>query len=274
MAFCGNCGAQLNEGAKFCPKCGQIVEDISPVTQQQEDYSYQQYGEEEEEPMKIWQKILYLLVGPAGLLAGVVYLIRKNMSMAKSAFLWGGIGTVLWVALSVLGGSSVSEIEKTTKELMIEKSKEDGINLVIKDLTLVHKSGNEYTGIAECIVEGENVQYSLKVIADDRNVQAEWQLSGVGGDNSQAVDEDEVGYDEEDSGSSHSDDDNVAEVAYNEGYELGFQMGPIDDTDNWVKTNYTVRYGAPSTPQEKKMYNIYKQNFERGFREGVRAGSE
>ena len=23
MAFCGNCGTQLNDGAKFCPKCGQ-----------------------------------------------------------------------------------------------------------------------------------------------------------------------------------------------------------------------------------------------------------
>lgn len=22
MAFCGNCGTQLNDGAKFCPKCG------------------------------------------------------------------------------------------------------------------------------------------------------------------------------------------------------------------------------------------------------------
>ena len=22
MAFCGKCGAQLNDGAKFCPSCG------------------------------------------------------------------------------------------------------------------------------------------------------------------------------------------------------------------------------------------------------------
>ena len=29
MAFCGKCGNQLEEGAKFCPKCGASV---SPVT--------------------------------------------------------------------------------------------------------------------------------------------------------------------------------------------------------------------------------------------------
>ncbi len=25
MAFCGNCGAQIQEGIKFCPSCGQLV---------------------------------------------------------------------------------------------------------------------------------------------------------------------------------------------------------------------------------------------------------
>ncbi|MDD3920127.1 MAG: zinc-ribbon domain-containing protein, partial [Eubacteriales bacterium] len=26
MAFCGSCGARLEEGAKFCPDCGAVVE--------------------------------------------------------------------------------------------------------------------------------------------------------------------------------------------------------------------------------------------------------
>ena len=32
MAFCGNCGTQLNEGTKFCPKCGKAI-DIAPQQQ-------------------------------------------------------------------------------------------------------------------------------------------------------------------------------------------------------------------------------------------------
>lgn len=32
MAFCGNCGTQLNEGAKFCPKCGKAI-DVAPQQQ-------------------------------------------------------------------------------------------------------------------------------------------------------------------------------------------------------------------------------------------------
>jgi hypothetical protein len=34
MAFCKNCGNQLNEGAKFCPKCGTVIggEAVSPAS--------------------------------------------------------------------------------------------------------------------------------------------------------------------------------------------------------------------------------------------------
>ena len=28
MAFCGNCGTQLNDGAKFCPKCGKFFASV------------------------------------------------------------------------------------------------------------------------------------------------------------------------------------------------------------------------------------------------------
>ncbi len=35
MAYCNNCGAQLAEGAKFCPKCGNAVGAVAtPVNQQ------------------------------------------------------------------------------------------------------------------------------------------------------------------------------------------------------------------------------------------------
>lgn len=38
MAFCSKCGAQINDGAKFCPKCGQPT---NVVSQQQENQSQQ-----------------------------------------------------------------------------------------------------------------------------------------------------------------------------------------------------------------------------------------
>ena len=39
MAYCGKCGTQLNEGAKFCPKCGSPVHgDATPVSDSKNGY--------------------------------------------------------------------------------------------------------------------------------------------------------------------------------------------------------------------------------------------
>lgn len=261
MAFCSKCGTQYNDGAQFCPKCGQPTNAASQqqVYQQQQQYFAQQ---EEEETIKLWQKILYVLVGPAGLIAGLVYTIRKKTSMAKSAFLWGAIGTVLWFAMANMGGSS--EPENTTKKIMVEEFKKQGSNLVVKDLTLVHKSGNEYSGIAECTVDGEAAQYAVKVIYDGNKVQAEWELSAIRSEDSD---------DEEESSVSSSQANDLAEEGYNDGYQMGFQMADINSEPD-AKVSFTMTYGAPSTPEEKQMYNIYKENYERGYRDGKRAGRE
>lgn len=36
MAFCGNCGAQINDGAKFCPVCGSVQGAQAAPNQQQQ----------------------------------------------------------------------------------------------------------------------------------------------------------------------------------------------------------------------------------------------
>ena len=62
MKTCGNCGAQLDDNAKFCVGCGQPVADAAPEQQapQQEagpanygayqDASQQQYGQQAQQP--------------------------------------------------------------------------------------------------------------------------------------------------------------------------------------------------------------------------------
>ena len=34
MAFCGNCGSQINDGARFCPTCGAVQSSEAPGQQQ------------------------------------------------------------------------------------------------------------------------------------------------------------------------------------------------------------------------------------------------
>lgn len=42
MAFCGNCGTEINDGAKFCPVCG-TIQAASGAQQQQQQQQQQQY---------------------------------------------------------------------------------------------------------------------------------------------------------------------------------------------------------------------------------------
>ena len=45
MAFCGNCGAQINDGAKFCPVCGTVQgAQAAPNQQQQQSAPAQSAG--------------------------------------------------------------------------------------------------------------------------------------------------------------------------------------------------------------------------------------
>ncbi len=50
MAFCKNCGNQVNDGTKFCPKCGQAVDGVpqQQVFQQQA----QAYQQTQQQPVK------------------------------------------------------------------------------------------------------------------------------------------------------------------------------------------------------------------------------
>ena len=260
MAFCGNCGTQLNDGANFCPKCGQSVSSDASAPQQQDIQSQQLYEDKGETGLNIWMKILIVLLWPLGLIMGIIYKNKNKGIKAKDAFLYCtiGFGASMGMYLSNnLNGcsSNTSQIETVTKNLMKEKIEEDGNTLLFKDFTLVHKSGNEYTGIAECKVNGEDVQYSVKVICDGTNVQAEWELTDITYDAS---------GDEEESSVSSSQANDVGETGYKDGYEHGFNLANFDVEPD-AKQSYSLLYGAPSTPEEKKMYNIYKENYERGY---------
>ena len=157
MAFCSNCGTQVNEGVNFCPKCGQNIGAAAP--QQQVNQTQPQYVEEEEEVEE-----------------------KKSFTyrMWHSKWSWIAAAVIILIIIgSRMGGSKISNIEKTTKEIMVKETQKRGSTLVVKDITLTHRSGNEYTGVAECTLDGQNVQFALEVVSDGKTVQAEWELSDV-----------------------------------------------------------------------------------------------
>ena len=196
MAFCGKCGTQLSDGAKFCPKCGQPI-DSDETNIVQNPITSNSYDDElEEEQIKTWQKVVSVLFWPAGAILIIAALRKKQSELAKSALIYTPIGSGLAIALNIaLGGCS-----------------------------------NNYSNDVE----------SVSSYSDD---------------------------------DSSYDLDNVAKVGYENGYELGFNCADIDIEPD-AKPSFSANYGAPQTAEEKKVYDVYKQNYDRGYREGVRAGRQ
>ena len=197
MAFCGNCGNELKDGAKFCPKCGTSTNGTGNVQEPLANNSF--VNEPEEEQIKMWQKIVCVLFWPAGAVLTIVTFIKKQRTLAKSALIYTVCGFVLAILLvDGLGGCSTDETGETEVFSVSPDDESDISSTVVSD---------------------------------------------------------------------------IAEEGYNDGYRMGFQLADID-LDPDAKIGYTATYGPPSTPEEKQMYNIYKQNYERGYREGKRAGRE
>ena len=196
MAFCGKCGTQLSDGAKFCPKCGQPIDSDETNIVQNPITSNSYDDEPEEEQIKTWQKVVSVLFWPAGAILIIAALIKKQSELAKSALIYTAIGIGLAIALNIaLGGCS-----------------------------------NNYSNDVE----------SVSSYSDD---------------------------------DSSYDLDNVAKVGYENGYEMGFNCADIDIEPD-AKPSFSANYGAPQTAEEKKVYDVYKQNYDRGYREGVRAGRQ
>ena len=61
----------------------------------------------------------------------------------------------------------------------------------------------------------------------------------------------------------------VAEAGYKRGYEKGIEGSRL--LPNVVNIYYTNKFGAPSNSEEKELFEIYKQNFEKGYEEGRNA---
>ena len=71
-------------------------------------------------------------------------------------------------------GMSNDDVARETKDLMMQEAKKDRVDLKFKDFNVVHESGNKYTGMAECTVDGESIKYSIDIVCDGENIQAQW----------------------------------------------------------------------------------------------------
>lgn len=148
MAFCSNCGAQINEGAQFCPQCGQP----NNINSQQQVYNQQNVAQPLKQERSGLNKFLH------------------------SKWAWiAAIVLIIIIAASSAGGSSDTDVlEKEVKKVIVDKMKEKGSTLVITDFGLIHQEGNNFKGIASCTLDGEKIDLDVNVVYDGKKFQAEW----------------------------------------------------------------------------------------------------
>lgn len=110
MAFCGNCGEQVKDGAKFCPSCGRIV-GADSAQQGQQSASYQppvmqasssEKDAQENKTMAILAYIIFfipLITGAHNTSPFVKYHTNQGtlLFIASLAF-----GVIYWILVSIL----------------------------------------------------------------------------------------------------------------------------------------------------------------------------
>ena len=126
MAFCGNCGTQVNDGVAFCPKCGQAI-NATPNAQQQTVSAQpgtQAYQQPQQQPMKPDSHMILAILSTifCCLFTGVYAIILANKvdklyyagqyneaeKAANGAKTWSIVGAVLafvgWLIYILFGG--------------------------------------------------------------------------------------------------------------------------------------------------------------------------
>ncbi|MBQ9718094.1 MAG: zinc-ribbon domain-containing protein, partial [Clostridia bacterium] len=60
MAFCGNCGTKVEDGKKFCPECGTVMEAKAPQQQPQpQQQAPQQPQPQQQAPQQAQPQVQY-----------------------------------------------------------------------------------------------------------------------------------------------------------------------------------------------------------------------
>jgi|GEM_PF-7112504 len=178
--FCGKCGTQLDDGTKFCTKCGAPADTPAAAQMPVQQPVYQQYYQQsiQQEPPKspalaICAFIFSLIIAPVGLILGIVGLAKRNFGlkgMSIAAVIIGAIGTLLSLVLaSILIPSMLG---------YVNRSRQTSANAVAA--TIVRT-------VSLSLVDAENAGFGMKPGRlqefDIKAVNGKWTVSAADPDN-------------------------------------------------------------------------------------------
>ncbi len=126
MAYCKNCGMQLNNDSNVCLNCGTYNAPNAETQQYSQPYQQPQYAPPKTEPMAIASLvmgILSLVTYYGAILLGILAIVfarsakqkiadsngrREGLGMAKAGMIMGIIGLAVWGAIILMAIGLVS----------------------------------------------------------------------------------------------------------------------------------------------------------------------
>lgn len=264
MAFCKNCGNKLEDGTKFCPKCGNPTGGTwsnENVTGNDTVWNIAFTAPIDE---KIKLEIIKVLMNDLGMDKSYAEERVKFAPCIVAEGLRHDVVETIAHKLQALGVSvSINSYAVTNMSNSQSVNQEQAVNQFEPD---TEKSGK--LGCWSKILYAIGVLIFLGYLAekcggDDTNVDE--------GNASQATEQVVSDVDQEEL-------DKVAKAGYNDGFNAGFTNSEYSElhegeNEGAVRTHYTYSFDfdKPKNDKGKKCYKIFRENFWKGYKDGVKA---
>lgn len=233
MAFCSNCGTQLSDGTKFCPKCG------NPTVNTQGNSSSSKFdvstpkntiirNDNSEKSLSTWEKIA---LGVAGIVA--------------FTGICGGFADGMWIAALV----SLCALGAVCAVFM----------------GAIEKKYAWTTAIASLLI----VLVSIGASAPDENEKASSQAQTEQQQESQTDRQarEKKEQAEKEAREKQEKVERVAKMAYQKGYDTRkATWGQSIVSETAARLEYAIRYGRePEDEGQSERWNVFVENYQKGF---------
>lgn len=260
MAFCSKCGTQLNDGAKFCPKCG------NPTGSTQKESSSTNFSN---------CSIELLEAGAARLVVVKALVDELGISINDAKALVASTPCVIAEGLSLSRAKELAKIFAATESRIAVK--QNGKTIFVEeppqnvDSQTEEQGGNKFLKYGGYVLGALCFFYILGTCeGGSSDSQEETQTEQK--QESQA--ERQARENEERKSQFAEQKKEVKERGYKAGYEDGFTVGPATyattNPKQSAKTYFTTYYGAPMSDEEKSLCDIFVENYIKGYEEGHR----
>ena len=274
---CGNCGAELEEGTNFCPSCGTKINWETSQTDQ--TFTCGNCGREfngkvgfcphcgspiiwddkEKERLTLKQKIILLIAILISIVNFILYFNNwiSNIVLGSYTILAPLIPLFIWLYKDEIKNNLNLKMKHTVYCYF-------SINIVIlvflSSLAIYNKVNTNYSPQESEEIAAEKVKVVEKESEAERQAREQ---------------KEEAERQAHEQAEKENKKKEILEQAQKAGYEKGFTVGPssyiTDDPKYYAKLYYTSCYGAPTSSEEKELYETFVSIFVEAYEEGHKA---